>query len=302
MSFIISVLEQGLIYGVVSLGVYITYKILDFPDLSVDGSFPLGAGLTALCLTLGINPYLSMLLAFIAGALGGLLTAILHVKFKISNLLSGILVMLALYSITLRVMGGKPNISLYNEKTVFVDGTSKLFVIVIIVIICKILLDLFLKTKLGFMLISSGDNPQLVTSLGVNKGFVITIGLMISNGLVALGGSLIAQQNGFADSAMGVGTIVIGLASIILGTSLFKKARFISVTTITIIGAILYKLVIGAAMVYSDPSDLKLITATIVVIALAFNNVKFKKTKISNIQTNIENVGGDSSASVSESA
>ncbi|MEF9951893.1 MAG: ABC transporter permease [Clostridium sp.] len=302
MSFLISVLEQGLIFGVVSLGVYITYKILDFPDLSVDGSFPLGAAVSALCLTSGVNPYLSILFAFIAGSLGGLLTAILHVKFKITNLLSGILVMLALYSVTLRVMGGKANIPLYGVDTIFPETMPKLAIIVIIAIVCKILLDLFFKTKLGFMLISSGDNPQLVTSLGVNKGFVITIGLMISNGLVALGGALLAQHNGFADIQMGIGTIVIGLASIIIGTSIFKKARFIAVTTITLIGALLYKLIIGAAMIYSDPSDLKLITAFIVVIALALGSVKFKNNKTVKVKANVENIGGDSSASVSESA
>lgn len=295
MSFVISVLEQGLIYGIVSLGIYITYKILDFPDLSVDGSFPLGAGVAALCLTLGINPFVAVILSFVAGALGGLLTGILHVKFNIPNLLSGILVMLALYSITLRVMGNKPNIALYGQKTMFVDGVPPLLIIFIIAIACKILLDLFLKTKLGFMLISSGDNPQLVTSLGVNKGFVITIGLMISNGLVALGGALMAQHQGFMDMSMGVGTIVVGLAAIILGTSLFKKLTFIKATTITIIGAILYKLIIGISMYLNiGPSDLKLVTALIVVIALVANNFKFKKKTSS--------VGGGSSVNSTKSA
>lgn len=293
MSFIISVLEQGLIFGIVSLGVYITYKILDFPDLSVDGSFPLGAGVAALCLTSGVDPYLSLVLSFIAGALGGFLTGILHVRFNIPNLLSGILVMLSLYSITLRVMGDSPNISLHSEKSVFIDGLPPLLIIAILVIICKILLDLFLKTKLGFMLISSGDNPQLVTSLGVNKGFVITIGLMISNGFVALGGALLAQHQGYADIAMGTGTIVVGLASIILGTSLFKKVPFIKATTITIIGAILYKLIMGIAMLMNlKPSDLKLVTALIVIIALIVNNSKFKLK----FNKKASAIGGDSSA------
>ncbi|KMT22158.1 ABC transporter permease [Clostridium cylindrosporum] len=297
MSFLISVLEQGLIYGIVSLGIYITYKILDFPDLSVDGSFPLGAGATAMCLTLGINPYVTLLIAFAAGAIGGLLTGILHVKFKITNLLSGILVMLALYSITLRVMGGKPNIALYNEKTVFIEGIPSIIIIAIIAVVCKILLDLFFKTKLGFMLISAGDNPQLVTSLGVNKGFVITIGLMISNGLVALGGSLIAQYQGFVDVSMGAGTIVVGLASIILGTSLFKKVNFIAITTVTVIGALLYKLIIGIALAANlPPEDMRLITALIVVIALVANNTKFKFKKKN------RTIGGDSSATSTESA
>lgn len=296
MSFALSVLEQGLIYGIVSLGVYITYKILDFPDLSVDGSFPLGAGVTALCLTLGVNPYLSLLLAFGAGAIGGFFTGILHVKLKISNLLSGILVMLALYSIALRIMG-KPNIALYGVDTVFMDGVLPIIIIAIFALICKIALDLFFKTKLGFMLISSGDNPQLVTSLGVNKGFVITIGLMVSNGLVALGGALMAQHQGFADISMGAGTIVVGLASIILGTSLFKKVGFVKATTVTLIGAILYKLIIGAAMYFNlETSDLKLVTALIVVIALALNNIKLKSKK------KTVNNGGDSSANSTKSA
>lgn len=296
MSFVLSVLEQGLIYGIVSLGVYITYKILDFPDLSVDGSFPLGAGVTALCLTLGVNPYLSLLIAFIAGAIGGFFTGILHVKLKITNLLSGILVMLALYSIALRVMG-KPNIALYGVDTVFVDGVLPIIIIAIFALVCKIVLDLFFKTKLGFMLISSGDNPQLVTSLGVNKGFVITIGLMISNGLVALGGALMAQHQGFADISMGAGTIVVGLASIILGTSLFKKVKFIKATTVTIIGAILYKLIIGLAMYFDlETSDLKLVTALIVVVALALNNIKLKSKK------KTKSIGGDSSANSTQSA
>lgn len=298
MSFIISVLEQGLIYGIVSLGVYITYKILDFPDLSVDGSFPLGAGTAALCLTLGVNPYLTILIAFVAGAIGGFFTGILHVKFKITNLLSGILIMLALYSITLIIMGDKPNIALYGQETVFVEGVPRIIIIAVIAIVCKLALDFFFKTKLGFMLISSGDNPQLVTSLGVNKGFVITIGLMVSNGLVALGGALLAQHQGFADMSMGAGTIVVGLASIILGTSLFKKVNFISVTTVTIIGAILYKLIIGIAMLLNlSPSYMKLVTALIVIIALILNNTKFRSKKIRKV-----NVGGDSSVSSTESA
>ena len=297
MSFLLSVLEQGLIYGIVSLGVYITFKILDFPDMSVDGSFPLGAGVSALCLTHGVNPYLTLFIAFVSGAVGGLLTSFLHIKLKITNLLSGILVMLALYSISLRIMG-KPNISLYGNDTIFSSGIDSLFIIAIFVIVCKVLLDLFFKTKLGFMLISSGDNPQLVTSLGVNKGFIITIGLMISNGLVALGGSLMAQQQGFADIQMGAGTIIVGLAAIIIGTSIFKKVNVLAVTTITIIGSIIYKLILGIAMSldFVESYDMKLITALIVAIALALSNMKFKFKKKNEV------IGGDSSVRATKSA
>ena len=297
MSFLLSVLEQGLIYGIVSLGVYITFKILDFPDMSVDGSFPLGAGVSALCLTHGVNPYLTLIIAFAAGAVGGLLTSFLHIKLKITNLLSGILVMLALYSLSLRIMG-KPNISLYGNDTIFSNGIDPLFIIAIFVIVCKVLLDLFFKTKLGFILISSGDNPQLVTSLGVNKGFIITIGLMISNGLVALGGSLMAQQQGFADIQMGAGTIIVGLAAIIVGTSIFKKVNVLAVTTITIIGSIIYKLILGIAMSldFVESYDMKLITALIVAIALALSNMKLKFKKKNEI------IGGDSSVRTTKSA
>ncbi len=276
-SFIISTLEQGFIFAIVALGVYITYKILDFPDLSVDATFPLGASITALCLTNGINPLIACILAFLAGMIAGSITGFLHVKLKITNLLSGILVMIGLYSINLRIMG-KSSIPLFNVKTVFNINLDKVIIIGIIAALVKILLDLFLKTKLGFLLKAVGDNEQLVTSLGVNKNRIKVIGLMVSNGLVALAGSIMAQSQGFSDVGMGAGTVVIGLAAVILGESVLKKVKFIKGTTMALTGAILYKFAISLALRAGlQPNDLKLVTALIVVVILSTNNLESKQ-------------------------
>lgn len=275
--FLLSVLEQGLIFAIVSLGVYITYKILDFPDLSVDGTFPLGAAVTALCLSKGINPFAACFYSVIAGMLGGLITGLLHVKLKITNLLSGILVMIGLYSVNLRVMG-KSNISFFNFNTIFTSAkfVDSVLLIAIFALGVKMILDLFLKTKLGFMLKAVGDNEQLVTSLGVNKDTIKIIGLMISNGIVALGGSIMAQHQGYAAVGMGTGIVVIGLAAVILGEAVLKKLNFVRATTMALLGAVLYKLAVGGALrVGLPPSDLKLITAIIVIAVLGANNVSF---------------------------
>ena len=289
MDILINVLEQGLIFAIVSLGVYITYKILDFPDLSVDGTFPLGAAVTAALIVKGVNPFVACFISFIAGCIGGLITGLLHVKLKITNLLSGILVMIALYSINLRIMK-KSNIPLFGEKTIFSSSISPLIIIAIFAILSKILLDLFLKTKLGFLLKAVGDNEQLVSSLGVNKDVVKVIGLMISNGLVALAGSLMAQQGGFADVGMGTGTVVIGLAAVIMGESILGRMNFIKASTMAIFGSILYKGAIALALRLGlQSTDLKLITAVIVVIALSLDGKTFNfKTKKKSI------VGGES--------
>lgn len=274
--FISSTLEQGFIYGIVGLGVYITYKILDFPDMTIDGTFPLGAAVTALCLTNGINPFIACILSVIAGMIGGMVTGILHVKFKISNLLSGILVMIGLYSVNLRIMG-KSNVPFFGLDTIFTvtDFMKPIILLVIFAIGIKIVLDLFLKTKLGYVLKTVGDNEQLVTSLGINKDMIKVIGTSIANGLGALAGSIMAQNQGFADAGMGTGNVVIGLAAVILGTSIFKKVKFMTATSMTIIGSILYKLAIAAALkIGLDPNDLKLMTALIVIVILAANNVK----------------------------
>jgi putative ABC transport system permease protein len=298
--FLISTLEQGFIFAIVGIGVYITYKILDFPDLSVDATFPLGASVTAVCLINGINPYVACILAFIAGMIAGSITGFLHVKLKITNLLSGILVMIGLYSINLRIMG-KSNIPLFNVKTMFSFNMQTVVIVGAFAIFTKIFLDLFLKTKLGFLLKAVGDNEQLITSLGVNKSVIKVVGLMISNGLVALAGSIMAQYQGFSDVGMGAGTVVIGLAAVILGESIFKNINFVKGTTMALLGAILYKLAIGLALRMGlSPIDLKIVTSLIVVVILATNNLegKFfnnKQKKFAKIE------GGDKIASNTKS-
>lgn len=289
MDILISVLEQGLILSIAVFGVYITFKILDFPDMSADGTFPLGAAVTAVCLLKGINPFAACIFSFAAGCIGGLITGILHVKFKISNLLSGILVMIALYSINLRIMS-KSNIPLFGKETIFSGSGNILVTILIFMIISKIVLDLFLKTKLGFALKAVGDNEQLVTSLGLNKDTIKLIGLAISNGLIGLAGSMMAQYQGFSDVGMGTGTVVMGLAAVIMGESIFRKVKFIKATTMGLLGSIVYKGVIAIAlMIGLPPTDLKLVTALIVAAALSLNGKKFNLK----LKKNIEFGGGN---------
>ena len=269
MGFLGNILEQGLIFGIMVLGVYITYKLLDFPDLSVDGTFPLGAAITASAMVAGVNPWIATLLAFVGGAMAGTITGFLHVKLKITNLLSGILVMTGVYSINLRIMG-KANVPLFQQSTIFSSGINKILVLAMLAIILKLLLDLFLKTKVGFLLNAVGDNPVLVTSIGLDIGKVKFLGLALSNGLVALSGSVMAQNQGFSDVGMGTGVIVMGLASIIIGEIVFKKAPLILPTTMVLLGSVLYKASTALALRMGLPAtDLRLITAIIVISILA---------------------------------
>ena len=283
MNLIIDAIEEGLLFSIVSMGVYITYKILDFPDLSVDGTYPLGAAITAVLLINGVNPWLAIIISAVGGAIAGGTTAFLHVKLKISNLMSGILVMIALYSVNLRVMG-KSNTPLFSTKTIFKNTNLKsIFIIIIMVVICKFIIDTFLKTKRGFLLIAVGDNEQVVSSLGINKNGVKVLGLMISNGLVGMAGAIQAQKYGYADVTMGQGIVVMGLATVVIGITIFGKLSLLKCTTLSILGAIIYKVAIAIALrVNFNPNDLKLITAIIVIIALASNNgiFKFKNKKI----------------------
>lgn len=283
MNLIIDAIEEGLLFSIVSMGVYITYKILDFPDLSVDGTYPLGAAITAVLLINGVNPWLAIIISAVGGAIAGGTTAFLHVKLKISNLMSGILVMIALYSVNLRVMG-KSNTPLFSTKTIFKNTNLKsIFIIIIMVVICKIIIDTFLKTKRGFLLIAVGDNEQVVSSLGINKNGVKVLGLMISNGLVGMAGAIQAQKYGYADVTMGQGIVVMGLATVVIGITIFGKLSLLKCTTLSILGAIIYRVAIAIALrVNFNPNDLKLITAIIVIIALASNNgiFKFKNKKI----------------------
>lgn len=275
------ILEQGLIFSIVALGVYITYKILDFPDLSVDGTFALGASITAVCIVNGINPFLACLLSFLFGCIGGLLTGVLHIKIKINNLLSGILVMMGLYSINLRIMT-KPNIPLMEQINIFSFNINSLIITFIFMFAVKFMLDIFLKTKLGYALKAVGDNEQLVTQLGLNKNIIKVLGLMLSNGLVSLSGSITSQYQDFSDVGMGSGIVVMGLAAVIIGESIFKNIKFIALTTMVVMGSILYKASITFALMLGlPPTDLKLVTTLIVIIALSLNkrklNLKYKK-------------------------
>jgi putative ABC transport system permease protein len=236
---IISTLTQGFIYALLSFGVYITYKILDFPDLTVDGSFPLGAAVTAVLLVKGVNPYLALLISFLVGALAGFVTGFIHVRLKVRDLLSGIITMTALFSINLQIAGS--NLSIAREKdTIFTSPATmsvfgsmslilrKLIVSAILMIVCKVLLDLYFKTKNGFLLRAVGDNSVLVTSLSKDKGTIKIIGLVISNALVALSGAVACQEQRSFSATMGTGQIVFGLAAVIIGTTLFRRVSFIN--------------------------------------------------------------------------
>ena len=260
MTVLIGILEQGMIYAIMALGVYITYKILDFPDLTVDGSFPLGAAVTVMLmtrtdshfigsLTLGHNPYVIMLLAACAGGVAGLVTGIIHVKFQVRDLLSGIITMTGLYSINLHI-AGKANVPIFNMPTIFSNKliSNDLIIIAIVTLGAKVLMDLYLETRSGYLLRAVGNNPVVVTSLAKDSGSVKIVGLVIANALVALAGSVMCQQQGFFEISMGTGAVVIGLATVIIGTNLFKKVSFVKSTTAVIVGSIIYKLCISLAM------------------------------------------------------
>lgn len=281
---IIGILEQGLIYGIMALGIYISYKILDFPDLTVDGSFPLGAAISTALVTLGVNPWLCLIAAVIAGAAAGSITGFLHIKLKIKDLLSGILVMTGLYSINYRIVGS-PNEFLMTQPTIFgiVGQDSPIFkyryiiILLVIAIAVKVLLDLYLKTKSGFLLKSVGDNEGLVVTLAQNPGRIKIIGLAIGNALVALSGALYCQRSMQFDISSGTGTMVMGLAAVIIGTTVFKKLKFMKVTTGVILGMIVYKACITLALSSGlQSSDTKLVVTVLFLATLLLNNVMNK--------------------------
>lgn len=288
---IITSIEQGLIFAVLAMGVFITYKILDMPDLSVEGTFPFGAFLFAKFISMGIHPILSTLMAFCFGTLAGLSTATLFTKLKIKPILAGILTMTILYSVNLKT-NGKSNVSLFNYSSVF-DNGSTLLILIIIVLSIKIILDLFLKTETGYLLIATGDNESLVRSLGANSDKYKFIGLMLANGLVALSGALMAQYQGFADMTMGNSIIVVALASIIIGDTIRKSSHTLKNTTRTIIGAIAYKLIGGIAIDLGlHPDNLRAVNALIVIIFISYNNFAidlFKSGKSKGGEKNVKN-------------
>lgn len=280
-----------MIYAIMALGVYITYKILDFPDLTVDGSFPLGAAVTCILISKGVNPYLTMPASFLAGALVGMITGLIHVKLKVRDLLSGIIMMTALYTVNLRV-AGRANLPIYNQENIFDNQfVNKLFlaalepyktviIIFVIMILTKYILDWYMNSQSGFMLRAVGDNETIVTSLGVDKGTIKIIGLSIANGLVCLSGCIFANQQRFFDISSGTGTVVIGLASVIIGTSIFKKITFLRVTSSVIIGSLIYKACVAIAIrVIPASSDLKLVTAVLFLVILVIGTDRKKKVK-----------------------
>lgn len=290
MDFIVTILEQGLIYAILALGVYITYKILDFPDLTVDGSFPLGAAVTAALITRGMNPYLTLPVSFLAGVLAGICTGLIHVKCKVRDLLSGIIMMTALWTVNLYI-AGTANVPLFSRDSIFkndfligiVPESMKSYVTLIIVLIlavvCKIILDLYMNTKSGYLLRAVGDNETVVTALAKDQGNVKILGLAIANGLVSLAGCVFAQEERVFEISMGTGAIVIGLASVIIGTSIFKKISFVKTTTAVIIGSIIYKACVAVAIRNFEPQAMKLITAVLFLIILVISMERKTKVK-----------------------
>ena len=281
---IISTLTQGFIYAMLSYGIYITYKILDFPDLTVDGSFPLGAAVTALLLVNGANPYLTLLAALAVGAAAGFVTGFIHVRLKVRDLLAGIITMTALFSVNLQIAGSNlsvarsidtvftaaPTMALFGSLSLI---TRKLIVSIIIMLICKILLDLYFKTKNGFLLRAVGDNSALVTTLAKDMGRVKIIGLVISNALVALSGAVVCHEQRSFSAMMGTGQMVFGLAAVIIGTILFRKMSFVKGTTAVTAGSVIYKACIQIAISLGLPANLlKLITAVLFLVILVIGN------------------------------
>ena len=285
---IIGTVTQGLIYALLSYGIYITYKILDFPDLTVDGSFPLGAAVTAVFLIKGFDPYLTLLIAMAAGALAGLATGLIHVRLKVRDLLAGIITMTALFSINLQIGGSNLSVErgidtiFTAPPTMLLFGSvplmyRKLIVAFILALIFKLLLDAYLKTKSGMLLRAVGDNSALVTSLAKDNGRVKILGLVLANALVALAGAIVCQEQRSFSATMGTGQMIFGLATVIIGTTLFRKLDFVKGTTAVVIGSILYKACIQIAIIAGLPANLlKLVTAVLFLIILVLGGMKGK--------------------------
>ena len=285
------ILVEGLIYGIMVLGVFITFRVLDFPDLTVDGSFPLGAALMVQCILLGTNLWLALLVAFIGGVLAGVTTALIHNHLKVPNLLAGILTMTMLYSINIRILGNRANVPVLKQETIL-SKVSELFsgslpdeyvmliFFVIVVGIIKVLVDLFFRTDLGMTMGAMGNNEQMVISQGVNPKTLKTIGVGLSNGLVAISGAFAAQYLGFADVGLGQGIIISGLASVMIGEFLVRKSNRIGVLTLcAITGSILFHGVMFLGRYYGyliemTPNDLNLIKGLLIIVLLVVTQGK----------------------------
>lgn len=291
------VFEEGFKYAILALGVYLSYSILDFPDLSVDGTMPLGAIVSCVLILKGVNPWLSLLIAFGCGLLAGCITGLLHIKLKLEPLLSGILVYTALLSVNLVLIkvgtGGQSIASIFGRKTIFNSGIAsvlpqsagginirKLIVLAVFVVLIKIVIDLYLKTKSGMLLRATGSNQQYVVMLAKNPGATKILGLAIGNGLAAVSGAVIAQSTETANTTMGVGMVVFGLSSVIIGLSVFKRVGFMKATTMVILGTIIYKACLQIAVVIGLPSEYnKILMAVLFVLALVFSGTLKDKTK-----------------------
>jgi len=277
--------EIGLIFALVALGVYISFRLLCFPDLTVDGSFPLGGAVCAIMIHNGYSPYLATVAATLAGAVAGYITGWLNVRLRIMDLLASILMMIALFSVNLRIMGG-PNVPLINDPTVFTllqpeglqDFWWRPLLLLVLVIVAKFAVDWFFSTERGLAIRATGSNSRMARAQGINTGALVLLGMAISNALVGLSGALFAQTQGGADISMGIGTIVIGLAAVIVGEAILPSRRLVYATLAAIIGAIVYRFFIAAALnsdfIGLKAQDLNLVTALLVTLALVVPNLK----------------------------
>jgi putative tryptophan/tyrosine transport system permease protein len=287
----VGAIETGLAFALVALGAYVTFRVLDFPDLTVEGSFPFGAAVAAALMIAGVNPWLATAMATLAGAVAGLVTGLLNLKFRILNILSGILTAIALYSINLRVMG-RPNIGLIGVDTVYSTVEhlgirafyAPVVLLTVVVIICKLLLDLFLSTGYGLAMRAAGSNPRMARANGINVNRMIYVGLAIANALTALSGALFGQMLGAADVSMGIGVIVVALAAVIGGTALMPSRVIALATLACVVGSLLYRLAIALALssnaIGFTASDVNLVSAVLVAIALYLPGRKIKLFKL----------------------
>lgn len=284
-------LSQGILWGLMALGVYITFRLLDIADLTVDGSFATGGAVCAVCLVNGVNPVLALILSTIAGFIAGFVTGLLHTKCQIPAILAGILTQIGLYSINLRIMG-RSNTPLLQYDNIFeglenLTGLSNNWIVLIIGLIVTVLVILILYwyfgTEIGSSIRATGNNEQMVRALGVNTNVTKTLGLMISNGLIALSGALVTQQQGYADVRMGIGAIVIGLASIVIGEVIFgHKGAFGTRLTSIVVGSVIYRIIVAVVLQLGlNTDDLKLLTAILVAIALTVPIVMNKHKQLS---------------------
>ena len=315
---LIDILNEGLMYALLAMGMYITYSILDFPDLSVDGTFPLGAVLSGVLIIQGVDPWLCLVISFAAGMAAGVLTGLMHVKLRITPLLCGIIMYTAMLSVNLVILkvgtDGKAVASFFTKNTIFNSGIASLIpknigeggfyirtvvIALILVIVCKLLLDLSLKTKHGLLLRATGANDKYTVMLGRNPGSMKIFGLALGNGFAALAGSVIAQNKGSADQQMGIGMVVLGLASVIIGLSLFRRVKFMKGTTMVILGSLVYKAAYQIVLSLGIPTDFNnLMKALIFLVALVLGGSELRKL-ITSLGKKPEPVKSDSKLALS---